>query len=229
VIPEAPLEDAGNGLQPAGDGWFVLNARAAAWRHVDGRPAVCDFEGTPEFAQVGFNVSVLQPGEIMAKYHWEADQENFLVLAGHAVLVIEDVERSLGPWDFVHCPAETKHSISGAGDGPCVVISVDRPRLGRLHGERDCRPSWHERRNGHERPPAGLRRASGPAADALSRRLAALDGACVPAGGFDPFDGSRVAEEREVDRLRRREVGEVGDRERTVGCLERGQVVRQLQ
>ncbi len=135
MIPEAPLEDTGNGLQSAGDGWFVLNARSATWRHVEGRPAVCDFEGAPEFAQLGFNVSVLQPGEIMAKYHWEADQEDFLVLAGHAVLVIEDVERSLGPWDFVHCPAETKHSISGAGGGPCVVVAAGAR-------DRSTGPNW---------------------------------------------------------------------------------------
>ena len=81
------------------------------------------------------------------------------MLAGRAVLVIEDVERSLGPWDFVHRPAETKHSISGAGDGPCVVIAagarerLDRPELGRLYGERDRGPSRDERRSGHERPP----------------------------------------------------------------------------
>lgn len=28
-VPEAPLEDAGSGLAPAGEGWFVVNARDA--------------------------------------------------------------------------------------------------------------------------------------------------------------------------------------------------------
>jgi hypothetical protein len=27
-------------------------------------------------------------------------------------------------WDFVHCPAKTKHTIVGAGDARCVVLAV---------------------------------------------------------------------------------------------------------
>ena len=57
-------------------------------------------------------------------YHWEADQEDFLVLAGEALLVVEGEERPLRQWDFVHCPPETKHVIVGAGDGPCLVLAV---------------------------------------------------------------------------------------------------------
>ena len=60
----------------------------------------------------------------MAMYHWEADQEDFLVLSGEALLIVEGEERPLHAWDFVHCPAETKHTIVGAGDGPCVVVAV---------------------------------------------------------------------------------------------------------
>src|SRR5260221_10944632 len=60
----------------------------------------------------------------MAMYHWEADQEGFLVVSGEAVLIIEGEERQLGAWDFVHCPPDTKHVIVGAGSGPCVVIAV---------------------------------------------------------------------------------------------------------
>ena len=60
----------------------------------------------------------------MAMYHWEADQEDFLVLAGQAVLLVEGEERPLRQWDFVHCPAGTKHVIVGAGDAPCVVLAV---------------------------------------------------------------------------------------------------------
>ena len=60
----------------------------------------------------------------MAMYHWEVDQEDFLVLAGEAVLIVEGAERPLRQWDFVHCPAGTKHVIVGAGDGSCVVVAV---------------------------------------------------------------------------------------------------------
>lgn len=57
-------------------------------------------------------------------YHWEADQEDFLVLDGEALLLIEGEERPLRRWDFVHCPPGAKHTIVGAGDGPCLVLAV---------------------------------------------------------------------------------------------------------
>jgi quercetin dioxygenase-like cupin family protein len=129
MIPEAQLEETEHGLAPRGEGWYVVNMRAAEWRHVDGRGAVCviadDFEGwRRESAQLGVNPFVLQPREPMAMYHWEADQENFLVVAGEAVLLVEGEERSLRARDFVHVPPNTKHVIVGAGSGPCLVIAV---------------------------------------------------------------------------------------------------------
>jgi uncharacterized cupin superfamily protein len=60
----------------------------------------------------------------MAMYHRENDQEDFLVLAGEALLVIEGEERRLRQWDFVHCPVGTAHVIVGAGNGPCLVLGV---------------------------------------------------------------------------------------------------------
>jgi uncharacterized cupin superfamily protein len=123
-IPEAPLERTERGLVPNGEGWFVLNARDAPWRHAEGRTAICSFEGEPEFPQLGINLNVLEPGETMAMYHWEADQEDFLVLAGEALLIVEGEERLLRQWDFVHCPADTKHVILNAGGAPCVVLAV---------------------------------------------------------------------------------------------------------
>ncbi|HEX7525864.1 MAG TPA: cupin domain-containing protein [Gaiellaceae bacterium] len=77
-----------------------------------------------DFPQLGINVEVLRPGDVMAMYHWEADQEDFLVLAGEALLIVEGEERPLRQWDLVHCPAGTKHVIVGAGDTLCVVLAV---------------------------------------------------------------------------------------------------------
>jgi uncharacterized cupin superfamily protein len=137
VVPESKLEKTEHGLVPKGEGWFVLNMRDAEWRHVDGRGAVCivgdDFEGERRFEQLGVNPFVLRPGEPMAMYHWEADQEAFLVVSGEAVLIIEGEERQLRAWDFVHCPPKTKHVIIGAGSGPCLVIAIgarERDSLG---------------------------------------------------------------------------------------------------
>jgi uncharacterized cupin superfamily protein len=125
MIPESPLTRTEHGLIPQEDGWFVLNARDSTWLHGPGRSAICDFEGNViDFHQVGINITVLDPGVQMAMYHWEADQEDFLVVSGEAVLVVEGEERRLRAWDFVHCPAGTKHVLVGAGDAPCVVIAV---------------------------------------------------------------------------------------------------------
>ncbi|MDW8337728.1 MAG: cupin domain-containing protein [Thermoleophilia bacterium] len=121
--PEARLERTEHGLVARGEGWYVLNAREAEWRAAEGRGAVCNLEGEAPFPQVGFNLFVLGPGEPMSMYHWEADQEDFLVVSGEALLLAEGQERPLRTWDFVHCPPHTSHTIIGAGEG-CVVVAV---------------------------------------------------------------------------------------------------------
>jgi uncharacterized cupin superfamily protein len=137
MVPESKLEQTEHGLVPKGEGWFALNMRDAVWRHVDGRGAVSviadDFEGERQFEQLGVNPFVLGPGEPMAMDHWAAAQEDFLVVSGEAVLIIEGEERQLRAWDFVHCPPNTKHVIIGAGSGPCLVIAIgarERDSLG---------------------------------------------------------------------------------------------------
>src|ERR671918_327657 len=150
MVPEAGLEATADGLVPRGEGWFVLNAREAPWRHGQGRSAICDFEGEPEFSQLGINLSVLEPGETMAMYHWEADQEDFLVLSGEALLIVEGEERPLRQWDLVHCPAETKHVIVGAGDAPCLVLAVGAR-------DRSTGPAW----GGYTVDEAALRHGAG--------------------------------------------------------------------
>ncbi len=123
MVPEAALEKTEAGLVPAGEGWFVLNAREALVRARG--PRVCaGLQGRGDFRQLGMGLNVLAPGEPMAMYHWETDQEDFLVLSGEALLIVEGEERPLRQWDFVHCPPGTKHLIVGAGDGPCTVFAV---------------------------------------------------------------------------------------------------------
>ena len=128
MVPESKLEETEHGLVPKGEGWFVLNMRDAVWRDADGRGAVCvvldDFEDERQSEQLGVNPFVVRPGEPMAMYHWETDQEAFLVVSGEAVLIIEGEERQLRAWDFVHCPPNAKHVIIGAGSGPCLLIAV---------------------------------------------------------------------------------------------------------
>jgi uncharacterized cupin superfamily protein len=122
-VREAPLERTEHGVVPAGDGWFVVNAREARWR-VDELNAWTGFAGEARFEQVGINLCVLEPGKPMAMYHYENDQEDFLVLAGEALTIVEGEERPLRQWDFLHCPAGTEHTIIGAGDSGCVLLAV---------------------------------------------------------------------------------------------------------
>src|SRR3954469_19913978 len=95
VVPEAPSEATDTGLVQTGPGWFVVNAREARWRRADGRGAVCPFGDDDELVQLGVNLFVLGPGEPMGMYHWEADQEDFLVLHGEALFIVEGEERRL--------------------------------------------------------------------------------------------------------------------------------------
>ena len=121
---EARLERDEHGLVPSEEGWYVLNARDALWFDRGPRGAVCELEGKADFEQVGFNIFVLGPGEPMSMYHWEADQEDFLVLSGEALLIVEGEERPLRQWDFVHCPPNVAHTIVGAGTGRTAIVAV---------------------------------------------------------------------------------------------------------
>jgi uncharacterized cupin superfamily protein len=123
-MTEARLTEADGGLIPEGDGWFVLNARDARWLSGD-LGAYCNFEGkAARFPQLGVNLNVLRPGESMTMYHRENAQEDFLVLAGECLLVVEGEERPLRRWDLFHCPPGVAHAIVGAGDGPSLVLAV---------------------------------------------------------------------------------------------------------
>jgi uncharacterized cupin superfamily protein len=134
MIEEARLESVESGLTPVTAGWFVVNARDAAWMNNDATQACCIFEsddfvvrGRPDLSEyvkpgAGFVLRVLRPGLAADVYHAESVQEDFLVLMGECILIIEDQERHLRPWDFVHCPPGAAHTFVGAGDGPCVLV-----------------------------------------------------------------------------------------------------------
>ena len=131
MVPEAPFEETGTGVQVAGEGWFVVNARDLRWLEGEmGLYTMFDSEFA-RFDQVGVNIGILRPGEPNAMYHAEDAQEDFLVLSGECVLVVEGEERPLKTRDFVHCPPMTEHVFVGAGAGPCVVVAVGARRKGR--------------------------------------------------------------------------------------------------
>jgi len=102
----------------------VLNARESRWRDYGRLGVNCNFEGKRPFKQLGINLNVLEPGQPLGLYHRENHQEDFLVLSGECLLIVEGQERRLKTWDFFHCPAGTTHVLIGAGDGPAVVLAV---------------------------------------------------------------------------------------------------------
>ena len=69
-------------------------------------------------------VHVLEPGKPSTLYHRESEQEGFLVVEGECLLIVEGEERLLRRWDYFHCAPETAHSLVGAGEGPCVMVTL---------------------------------------------------------------------------------------------------------
>jgi uncharacterized cupin superfamily protein len=123
MTDESPLQGSEYGLVAADGGWFSVNVRDAAWMGSEAFGDACIFEGGPVgFGQIGYTLAVLQPGQPNGLYHREEDQEDFLVLSGECLAIVEGQERPLKAWDFLHCPPGTEHILVGAGDGPCVVF-----------------------------------------------------------------------------------------------------------
>ena len=132
MVPEAPLERSDHGVLPVGDSWFVVNAPEAQWFESDGLGFYAPFEGeNAPFGELGINLGILRPGEPSCMYHAEETQEDFLVLAGECILIVEGQERQLRTWDFVHCPPWTEHAFVGSGDGPCLLLAVGARLQGR--------------------------------------------------------------------------------------------------
>jgi uncharacterized cupin superfamily protein len=129
------MNETEHGLVPADDGWFVVNLADAAGVRSPRLGAYIPLESREHrFPQFGINVHVVEPGQPNGMYHAEDSQEAFLVLHGECILVIEEEERHLRQWDFVHCPPGTNHIFVGAGSGPCAILMVGtRDASHRIH------------------------------------------------------------------------------------------------
>jgi uncharacterized cupin superfamily protein len=123
-IEEAKLVPGDGGLEPAGDGWFIVNVAQGRAFHTSRFGHACVFEGTERFPEFGINVQVLEPGQPSGLYHRENAQEAFLVLSGECLAIVEGQERSMQTGDLLHSPPGTAHILVGAGAGPCTVLMV---------------------------------------------------------------------------------------------------------
>jgi uncharacterized cupin superfamily protein len=107
---------------------FVINAADALAREHPVAGVRIDFDPYWAFPDTGVNIQVLRPGQPGCKYHAESVQEDFLVLAGECLALIDGEERTLRQWDFFHCAAGTPHVFVGAGDGPCWILQIGARR-----------------------------------------------------------------------------------------------------
>ncbi|HEU4973569.1 MAG TPA: cupin domain-containing protein [Baekduia sp.] len=116
------------------DAPFITNlADARALAH-SRRATLIDFEpDDAPWPDTGVNVQVLQPGQPNCRYHSEPVQEDFLVLHGSCIAIVDGEERPMGQWDFLHCPAGTEHVFVGAGNGPCAVLMIGSRREDAAH------------------------------------------------------------------------------------------------
>jgi uncharacterized cupin superfamily protein len=177
VVDEARMEQQEAGLTAVTDGWFVVNVRDAAWVTSEKFGSVCIFEGDDApFEQIGYSLVVFRPGQPSGLYHREASQEDFLVLAGECLLLIEGEERRCRAWDFVHCPPSTEHIFVATGDGPCVIFMVG------------ARAGWPEKGIVYPRSELALRHGAGVEEETT-----------VPKEAYAPFPGWKPGRPDDVD------------------------------
>ncbi len=113
---------------------FVINLADAPASAHPRRALLIDLEPEGEhWPDTGVNVQVMQPGQPNCRYHSEPVQEDFLVLHGECIAIVQGRERRLRQWDFMHCPAGVEHVFVGVGDGPCAVLMIGSRRTDEPH------------------------------------------------------------------------------------------------
>jgi uncharacterized cupin superfamily protein len=113
---------------------FILNVADAPVFSHPRRASIIDFEpDEAPWPDTGVNIQVLQPGQPNCRYHSEPVQEDFLVLHGECIAILDGEERPMRQWDFLHCPAGTEHVFVGVGEGPCAVLMIGSRREDAAH------------------------------------------------------------------------------------------------
>lgn len=113
---------------------FVQNLADAPAFARAGQRKLIDLEpDDAPWPDTGVNVQIMEPGQPNCLYHSEPVQEDFLVLFGECLAIVDGEERPLKQWDFLHCPAGTEHVFVGAGEGPCGVLMIGSRREDRAH------------------------------------------------------------------------------------------------
>lgn len=118
----------------AEDRTLIVNLADAPYRDHPKRAGIIDPEpDAAPWADTGVNVQVMQAGQPNCRYHSEPVQEDFLVLHGECLVIVEGEERRLKQWDLVHCPAGVPHVFVGAGNGPSAILCIGSRRQDAAH------------------------------------------------------------------------------------------------
>lgn len=75
--------------------------------------------------KIAFNVFELPPAQSVCPYHYEATEEEWIVvLTGRPTVRTPDGERELRPWDCVFCPAGEAgaHKVTNHGAEPARIV-----------------------------------------------------------------------------------------------------------
>jgi uncharacterized cupin superfamily protein len=104
--------------------WFVRNILESPAKASPTEGAWVSLGRDEVMPQFGVNVVVVSPGQTSSAYHAENLQEDFLVVQGECLAIVEDEEVRMKAWDFLHCPPGTRHVFVGAGEGPCTIVMV---------------------------------------------------------------------------------------------------------
>jgi uncharacterized cupin superfamily protein len=113
---------------------FVINLGNASARGHPRRATLIDLEPNGvTWDDTGVNIQIMEPGQPNCRYHSEPVQEDFLVLSGECIAIVNGEERPLRQWDFFHCPAGTEHVFVGAGSELCAVLMIGSRREDACH------------------------------------------------------------------------------------------------
>jgi uncharacterized cupin superfamily protein len=113
-------------------GWFVTDvADSPAFARAAGAVSVPFDRRGDRFPDHGISIRALEPGQPSGLYHAESLQEDFLVLGGECIAIIDGQEQRLAQWSFLHCPAGTAHVFVGAGDRRCWILMAGPRRPGK--------------------------------------------------------------------------------------------------
>ncbi len=113
---------------------LIINVASARALGHSRRSTLIDLEPDGvQWPDTGVNIQIMEPGQPNCRYHREPVQEDFLVLYGQCIVILDGEERALRQWDFVHCPAGTDHVFVGTGEGPCAVLMIGSRREDAAH------------------------------------------------------------------------------------------------